>query len=77
MRELALSYGVYANYQEQKKSVDEFIFLAMDMLTRHYNLKSDEILVVLAGNFKGRTGFSFIEVGSVDHLMDRVNMKDK
>jgi len=77
MRELALSYGVYANYQEQKKSVDEFIYLALEILTKYYNLKSDEILVVLAGNFKGRTGFSFIEVGSVDHLMDRVSEKEK
>ena len=29
MRELALSYGVYASYQERKKSVDEFIHIAL------------------------------------------------
>ena len=29
MRELALSYGVYASYQERKKSVDEFINIAL------------------------------------------------
>jgi hypothetical protein len=45
-------------------------------LTKTHNLKSDDIVVVLAGNFSGGTGFSFIEVGSVQYLKDRVSIKD-
>jgi pyruvate kinase len=76
MRELALSYGVYASLQEKKKSVDEFIHIALKELTKTHNLKSDDIVVVLAGNFSGGAGFSFIEVGSVQYLKDRVSIKD-
>jgi pyruvate kinase len=76
MRELALSYGVYASYQEKRKSVDEFIHTALKNLTVTHNLQSDDIVVVLAGNFSGGSGFSFIEVGSVQYLKDRVSIKD-
>lgn len=76
MRELALSYGVYTSLQVKKKSVDEFIHIALKDLTKTHNLKGDEIVVVLAGNFSGGTGFSFIEVGSVQYLKDRVSVKD-
>ena len=76
MRELALSYGVYASLQEKKKSVDEFIHIALKNLTKTHNLLGDDIVVVLAGNFSGGSGFSFIEVGSVAYLKDRVSIKD-
>jgi pyruvate kinase len=76
MRELALSYGVYASYQEKRKSVDEFIHIALKNLVVTHNLKGDDIVVVLAGNFSGGSGFSFIEVGSVAYLKDRVSIKD-
>jgi pyruvate kinase len=76
MRELALSYGVYASFQERRKSVDEFIHIALKNLTKKHNLQSDDIVVVLAGNFSGGSGFSFIEVGSVQYLKDRVSIKE-
>jgi pyruvate kinase len=76
MRELALSYGVYSSLQVKKKSVDEFIHIALKDLTKKHNLKSEDIVVVLAGNFSGGSGFSFIEVGSVQYLKDRVSIKD-
>lgn len=76
MRELALSYGVYASYQEKKKSVDDFIKIALKDLTRQHDLKKDDIIVVLAGNFTAGSGFSFIEVGSVEYLKDRVDIVD-
>jgi pyruvate kinase len=76
MRELALSYGVYPSYQERKKSVDEFIHIALKALTKTHDLKTDDIVVVLAGNFSGGSGFSFIEVGSVQYLKDRVSITE-
>jgi len=77
MRELALSYGVYASYQEHRKSVDEFIFIALKNLTTAHDLRDDDVVVVLAGNFSGRSGFSFIEVGSVMYLRDLLNIKEE
>jgi pyruvate kinase len=74
MRELSLSYGVYTSYQERRKSVDEFIHIALKNLVTTHNLKSEDIIVVLAGNFSGGSGFSFIEVGSVQYLKDRVSI---
>jgi pyruvate kinase len=76
MRELALSYGVYANYQERKKSIDDFMKVALLKLTSHNYLMDKDVVVVLAGNFSGGSGFSFIEVGSVGYLRDRVDIID-
>jgi pyruvate kinase len=76
MRELALSYGVYASYQERKKSIDDFIKIALTNLTGQHDLKHDDVIVVLAGNFSGGSGFSFIEVGTVEYLKDRVDIVD-
>jgi pyruvate kinase len=76
MRELALSYGVYADYQEQKKSIDEFIHIALNKLISLHHLRGEDIIVVLAGNFSEGSGFSFIEVGSVNYLKDRVSISE-
>ncbi len=76
MRELALSYGVYASHQEKRKSVDEFIHIALKKLAKTHDMKDEDIIVVLAGNFSNGAGFSFIEVGTVQYLKDRVSIKD-
>jgi len=76
MRELALSYGIYAEYQEKKKSVDKFIHTALNSLTKIYDLKDNDIVVILAGNFSGGSGFSFIEVGTVSYLKDRLTVNE-
>ncbi|MCU0365612.1 MAG: pyruvate kinase [Bacteroidales bacterium] len=74
MRELALSYGVIPVFIEKKESVDEFIRTSLrDLLKRHV-LKDSDILVLLAGNFSRGSGFSFIEVGTVEYLKERVMM---
>jgi pyruvate kinase len=77
MRELALSYGVYPSYQQKKNSVDEFIHIALKNLVKAHNLKGNDLIVVLAGNFSGGSGFSFIEVGSVQYLTDRVSIQEE
>lgn len=74
MRELALSYGVYPSYQERKASIDEFMHIALRKLLQPYGLKDDDLMVVLAGNFSGGSGFSFIEVGTIHYLKDRVRV---
>ena len=76
MRELALSYGIYASYQERKRSIDDFLKIALQNLTTENLVKNDDVIVVLAGNFSGGSGFSFIEVGTVEYLRDRVDIID-
>ncbi len=76
MRELALSYGVYASYQERRDSMDEFIHIALKTMTLSHDLHHDDVVVVLAGNFSGGSGFSFIEVGSVNYLQERIKIEE-
>jgi len=73
MRELALSYGVYPSLQEKHKSSDMFLKVALENLLDAHKLKDDDILVVLAGNFNRGAGSSYIEVGSVEYLKERVS----
>lgn len=76
MRELALSYGVVPVYMEKKNTVDEFIRVSLkDFLSRH-DLADNDIVVVLAGNFSRGSGFSFIEVGTVEYLKERVRIAE-
>jgi len=77
MRELALSYGVFTSYQERRESIDEFINIALNNLIKAHDLKGDDVVVVLAGNFSGGSGFSFIEVGTVDYLENRARISGK
>lgn len=76
MRELALSYGVYSSFQEKRDSMDEFIHIALKELIKKHDLKPNDLIVVLAGNFSGGSGFSFIEVGTVQYIKDRVRIKE-
>lgn len=71
MRELALSYGVYASLQVKHKSSDMFLKVALSDLMETHDLKDDDMIVVLAGNFSRGSGSSYIEVGSVEYLKER------
>jgi pyruvate kinase len=76
MRELALSYGVVPVYIEKKQSVDDFIRVALRDLLRRHDIDDYDIIVVLAGNFSRAAGFSFIEVGTVEYLKERVRISE-
>lgn len=73
MRELALSYGVYPSLQEKHKSTDMFLKVALENLLEAHELKDNDMIVVLAGNFNRGAGSSYIEVGSVEILKDRIS----
>jgi pyruvate kinase len=76
MRELALSYGVIPVFMDRRESADEFINVALSQLLKEYDLKDNDIVVILAGNFSRGTGFSFIEVGTVEYLKERVHITE-
>ncbi|MCU0457553.1 MAG: pyruvate kinase [Bacteroidales bacterium] len=77
MRELAMSYGVIPVFVEKKMSADEFIKTAIRELLNRNILRKNDIVVVLAGNFSRATGFSFIEVGTVDYLKERAGITEE
>ncbi len=74
MRELALSYGVYSTYQDKKNSTEAFIKTALQNITPNYQLSDSDIIVILAGNFVRGSGFSFIEVGTIEYLKSRLEI---
>jgi len=75
MRELALSYGVYAGFQESSKSVDHFIQTALKQLLKEHDINGNDIFVLLSGNFHEGQGFSAIVVGSVNYLKNQASIK--
>jgi len=46
-------------------------------MTTTHDFNGDDVVVVLAGNFSGGSGFSFIEVGTVDYLVNRARISGK
>lgn len=74
MRELALSFGVFAEYIEETKNSFEFVHKA---LSRHLELNclnKDDLVVVIAGNYGSSFGASFIEISPVEILLNRHEM---
>lgn len=69
MREMALSYGVIANYMEPKETSHEFLSEALTNLIENYTFTKDDLLVVAAGNFGRSVGVSFTEIGTLENLM--------
>ncbi len=72
MRELALSYGVKPYFMEQNKSTDEFLFTAVQVLEKEEEIKDNDTMAVVAGNFGPGTGASFLEIGSAGDLKMRL-----
>lgn len=71
MRELALSYGVCANYSKMEVTTEAFLCDALKSLQKKYKLKRTDRVVVLAGNFGPSHGPSFIEVSTSENLQEK------
>lgn len=71
MRELALSYGVLADYMEPRQSTDSFTRAALGGLLQNESIKSKDTVTVIAGNFGRPTGASYLEIATVENLLDR------
>jgi pyruvate kinase len=71
MRELALSYGVYANFSKMEESTEAFLSDALHSLQKEYKLQKQDRVVVLAGNFGASHGPSFIEVSTIENLEEK------
>ncbi len=69
MREMALSYGVIADYMKPKETSHEFLSEALTNLINIYPFTKDDLFVVAAGNFGRSYGVSFTEIGTLENLM--------
>jgi len=70
MRELALTYGVYADYMPKPDSTDEFIRAALNSLITQYQFNEDELILIIAGNFDRDKNASFIDICTVRKRLD-------
>ena len=69
MREMALSYGVIADYMVPRETSHEFLNEALTNLVNKYTFNQDDVVVVIAGNFGRSYGVSYTEIGTVGNLM--------
>jgi pyruvate kinase len=68
-RELALSYGIYADHVAMCKSTEDLICQALVSLAERSRLKKKDKVVMVAGNFGPSHGPSFIEISSIENLL--------
>ena len=71
MRELALSYGIYAEYREPALTHDRFLLSILDELVQNGKINREDLIVVVGGNFGAVRGASFMEIGPVFALVER------
>jgi len=71
MRELALSYGVDADYVEKNESRDEFVKESLNsMVKKKYFTKQDHVLII-GGSFSPTQGATFMEISKVKDLTSK------
>ncbi len=70
VRHLSLSYGVQARYMEPGEVTHEFVGNALKELRKRTLLQNEDMVVVVAGNFGRSKGVSFVEIGSVESLIE-------
>lgn len=74
MRELALSYGVKAEYGELSIVHDKFAYELLTRLGQRGKLSNDDLVVVVGGSFGAAKGASFMEISKVIHLLNRATL---
>lgn len=70
VRELALNFGIYADFMEVETSKKTFIRHTLNRLVKREEIKSDDLIAVLAGNFGKKAGPSFVEISTVSNMLN-------
>lgn len=68
-RELALSYGVWAVYQEEKKSPRAYYMQALQQLLQSGKITRDDMVAYLSGSFGDGGGTTFLEINNVGKVL--------
>jgi pyruvate kinase len=76
MRELALSYGVYTNYQVLTDRNLDFIIPAINLLLKKWNIKPEERIVVVAGDHQWESGISNLSVKTVKGFLKKIKINE-
>ncbi len=69
MRELAMNYGVLADFMDVEISKKEFIRVTLSRLIEEEEIGSEDLVAVLAGNFGKKAGPSFVEISTVSNML--------
>ncbi|MBF0201327.1 MAG: pyruvate kinase [Desulfamplus sp.] len=69
MRELALSFGVSADYVKMEKDASDVIRKSIADLVRRKRFAPDALVTVLAGHFGVTHGASYIEISTAESIM--------
>lgn len=71
MRELALSYGITASYDEPSIVHDRFTYEMLMRLERTSKVANNDLVVVVGGSFGAAKGASFMEISKIIHLLNK------
>lgn len=69
-RELALSYGVWAEYQQEENNTKEYFLHALEKLIKTRMISSNDLVAYLSGSFGEGGGTSFLEINNAGKIMD-------
>ncbi len=69
MRELALTYGIVADYMDVETSKKDFIRATLCRLLERKEIKEEDLILVLAGNFGKKAGPSFVEISTASNML--------
>ena len=70
MRKLTLSYGIYVDYMKPQKTSHEFLQEALKKYSKKKIFSKENLILVIAGNFNRSKGANFIEIGTVQDLIE-------
>ncbi len=71
MRQLALSFGINADYMEQLNTRDSFLSESISVIEKKGRVKADDMVMVIGGSFGPTNGASFMEISEVKNLLHR------
>jgi pyruvate kinase len=69
-RELALSYGVWAEYQPESSNPKQYFLDALNKLIRKQMISKNDMVAYLSGSFGEGGGTSFLEINNVGRILD-------
>lgn len=70
VRELALNYGIYADFMEVETSKKTFIRHTLNRLLKREEINCEDLIAILAGNFGKKSGPSFVEISTVSNMLN-------
>ncbi len=69
VRELGIVYGIYADFIKVETSKKTFIKTTLNRLINRNEIKPEDLIAVLAGNFGKKAGPSFVEISQASNLL--------